>query len=355
MVIPRIDTVLDHKQPDRLPQCNFFSDDFIRENGGTEINLYAELGYDMIPLFSNLASDALNSGTEPDEHGIFTDGWGRQCRRTAASGFIEVLKYAPFAIESLTKFRWDDPAMPERFESKLPDNLHHPKPFSAELESRAGSAFICANVYDPFETLARVIGLKNALMALKTDPDKLKPALERFGLYMKELGLAQVQHQMGKINGIWIWGDVAYTRGLMMSPELYREIILPPLKDMCSVFKEHNVRVIYHTDGNPGEIINDLKYAGIDALHPVEQVPGMEIEALLDEYGSKLTFIGGIPPLPRGMELPTNDLEKVLSKMIDLGENGGLIPGFSNFIPSGFDIDILRFMTKYFKEHGYTK
>jgi hypothetical protein len=162
-------------------------------------------------------------------------------------------------LETLPRFEFDSPDLPERYIKPSPGNLHHPGSFSKELKRLAGSAFLCGNVYDPFETLARVIGLKNALMTLKTDPDKLKPVFSKFGTVMKEFGRAQLNYSGGnKLHGIWIWGDIAYTRGLMMAPSTYRELVLPPLKDMISSFIELGAKVIYHTDGNPLEIVPDL-------------------------------------------------------------------------------------------------
>jgi uroporphyrinogen decarboxylase len=359
-IIERVNAVLDFKPPDMLPQCSFFSDGFIKAQGGLKKNLYVELGYEIVPIFSNIAprvipvtrSAELKSGTS-DGSETFTDGWGRLCRRTPASGFIEVIKYAGYSIDSLNKFEFDPPALPERFENPLPDNSHHPRPFTEELSELSSKAFLCGNVYDPFETLARTIGLKNALIALKTNPDELKPTLELFGNYMKELGIAQLEHKSGDLSGIWIWGDIAYNRGLMMSPSTYRELILPPLKDMCSAFLEKGVKIIYHTDGNPREVLPDLIQAGVHAVHPTEQVPGMELDVLLDEFRGKLTFIGGISPLHPKQSVFNEELKGRISKMIELGKQGGLIPGFTNFISANFDIATLRQITKFFSENNY--
>ncbi|UCH89259.1 MAG: hypothetical protein JSV49_01015 [Thermoplasmata archaeon] len=354
--IERVNAVLNFKQPDRLPQCNFFSDGFIETHGGLERNLYVEHGYELVPLFANISPSLYwqSIGEETDTDGTFIDGWGRTCRKTPSSGFIEVLEYSMNTLETLPRYDFDPYDLPERYERVSPGNLHHPKPFAEELEELKGKAFLVGNVYDPFETLARVIGLKNALMTMKSEPDKLKPVLNKFGTVMKEFGLAQIRYGGGgKLQGIWIWGDIAYTRGLMMAPELYRELVLPALKNMCSAFKDEGVWVIYHTDGNPSEILGDLIDAGVSALHTVEQVQGMELDTLIESYSNKLAFIGGIPPIKTGDADPLTTLKPTLSRMVKLGSSGGLIPGFTNFIHSNFDPELLKAITKFFEEKNY--
>ena len=352
--IERVISVLNHKPPDRLPQCNFFSEGFVRKNSSPDKNLYVEFGYDIVPFFANIAPMMTPSVMEKEKDGTFTDGWGRKCRHLLDSDYIEVLKHAPFSIETLDRYAWDPVELPERYEKPSPGNLHHPRPFAEELRELKGKAFLCGNVYDPFETLGRVIGIKNALITLNTNPDEIKIVLKNFGNYMKELGLAQLNYTgYQDLQGIWIWGDIAYNRGLMFSPTTYHELILPPLKEMCSAFSEQGVKIIYHTDGNPREVLTDLIEAGIHALHPTEQVPGMELESLLTEYAGKITFIGGIPPIKSKTDDPVKELEPTLSKILELGANGGLIPGFTNFIHTDLDPDILRTITKYFVENDY--
>jgi hypothetical protein len=352
--VERINTVLDFKKPDRLPQCNFFTDGFIRSNGGLQKNLYSELGHEIVPLFANINPGVLGINHDEGEDGTFIDGWGRRCRKTPVSGFIEVIEYAMTTLETLPRFEFDSPDLPERYIKPSPGNLHHPGSFSKELKRLAGSAFLCGNVYDPFETLARVIGLKNALMTLKTDPDKLKPVFSKFGTVMKEFGRAQLNYSGGnKLHGIWIWGDIAYTRGLMMAPSTYRELVLPPLKDMISSFIELGAKVIYHTDGNPLEIVPDLVSAGVTALHPVEWVTVTDLRELMTEYHGKISFIGGIPPVNFKDVDPIAELGPVLTELNEIGKHGGLIPGFTNFVNSSTDIKVLDSITNFFTKQGY--
>lgn len=349
----RVNSVFEFKTPDRLPQCNFFTDGFIQKHFKQDSNPYVESGYEIVPLFTDLSPNLQPSPQAEDENGIFTDGWGRKCRRTPASGFIEVLQYPVNTLETLAGFHYEPSTREKRFNKKPNENAHHPRSFSEEIEVQSNKGFLCGNVYDAFETTARAIGLKSALMALKTNPDDMKSVFRSLGEYMIELGLAQVNFKKGGLQGIWIWGDIAYTRGLMMSPDTWRELLLPPLKKMCSSFHGEGLKVIYHTDGNPKEVIDYLIEAGVDALHPTEQVKGMELEGLMDEFYGKLTFIGGIPPL-KSLENGMNpELKKRLSKIIELGRSGGLIPGFSNFIPSSFDKGVLDSITKYLSEKKY--
>jgi uroporphyrinogen decarboxylase len=68
---------------------------------------------------------------------------------------------------------------------------------------------------------------------------------------------------------------------------------MPRLKKIVEVYHGKGLKVIFHSDGNLWDIMDDLVDCGIDALNPIESFAGMDIEKLRKRY-PKLVLIGGI-------------------------------------------------------------
>ena len=54
---------------------------------------------------------------------------------------------------------------------------------------------------------------------------------------------------------------------------------------------EYGLYVIKHSDGNLYPIINLLIDAGIDCLHPIDPLAGMDLEKVKNNYGKIESFI----------------------------------------------------------------
>jgi hypothetical protein len=92
----------------------------------------------------------------------------------------------------------------------------------------------------------------------------------------------------------FIGDDIAYKGRLMFSPRFLRETFLPCLKRMMRPLKEAGIKVIYHSDGDLTEVLNDLVEAGIDGLNPIEPAAGMDIGWLKRRYGKRLILVGNV-------------------------------------------------------------
>jgi len=92
---------------------------------------------------------------------------------------------------------------------------------------------------------------------------------------------------------VFVGEDIAYKNGLIISPKLLREEFMPRLKKIVEVYHGKGLKVIFHSDGNLWDIMDDLVDCGIDALNPIESFAGMDIEKLRKRY-PKLVLIGGI-------------------------------------------------------------
>jgi uroporphyrinogen-III decarboxylase len=95
------------------------------------------------------------------------------------------------------------------------------------------------------------------------------------------------------------WGvasdDAGTQRGEFISPDLFREMILPHYRRLCGWVHEHTSwKTFLHSCGSVRRFIPGWIEAGVDIINPVQiSAAGMEPEGLMEEFGGKIVFWGG--------------------------------------------------------------
>jgi uroporphyrinogen decarboxylase len=147
---------------------------------------------------------------------------------------------------------------------------------------------------------------------------------------------------------IWAADDIAFKTQPLVSPRVYRELLLPHTRKVAAKIAKP---WIYHSDGDLMLIWDDLLSQGMDAIHPLE-AGSMDPVALKARYGDHVSFVGGVDL--RVMEAGTPD-ETVAEtrKMIDiLGPGGGYLLGCSNSVTPNVKPENLVAMLRTLREYG---
>ena len=132
-----------------------------------------------------------------------------------------------------------------------------------------------------------------------------------------------------------IGDDVATHTGMWMSPTDYRRFIKPRHAQIIEFIRARtNAKIIHHCCGACAEILPDLIEIGVDVLNPTQtSAAGMDPFMLKREFGSDITFWGGIDVmhlLPSGSE---QDVEREVKRHIDaLAPGGGYVFSPSHII-----------------------
>jgi len=95
-------------------------------------------------------------------------------------------------------------------------------------------------------------------------------------------------------DGALIADDLGYVRAPLISPRLYREIVLPHHRDFVAHLAADGVPAILHSDGNVAPLIPSFIEAGFAGLHPLECKAGLDLRDLAPLYGDRLIFFGNI-------------------------------------------------------------
>jgi uroporphyrinogen decarboxylase len=104
------------------------------------------------------------------------------------------------------------------------------------------------------------------------------------------------------VDGGYFGDDYGAQKGLLFSPQIWRSMFKPRLARMFAVFRDADLPVILHSDGQISEIIPDLVEIGLTTLNPA-QPEVLDHAWLKRTFGDRLTFYGGVSTqtvLPHG-------------------------------------------------------
>ncbi len=196
-----------------------------------------------------------------------------------------------------------------------------------------GNVCVIPSMWGVFEPVWQAFGFTN-FCKLLSKPNDLKKLFDNRGQFAVDL--VKYMIELGEKNFIFIFDDYGYKSGLLMSPKLYRMYVIPWIKEICSVAHKSGVKIILHSCGDVYQLVEDLIYAGIDALHPIEPTtanPEYDIFKLHNKYGDKISFIGNISPQDLA-DKSTNEIKEQTKRLIK-----ELAPGGGYLLSSGHSIN----------------
>jgi uroporphyrinogen decarboxylase len=185
-----------------------------------------------------------------------------------------------------------------------------------------------------FEMYWRLRGMEKTLLEMVSNPVLTEEMLKRSTEF--SVALSEEACQRFDLDWLWLGDDAAGQQSMLMSPETWRQMVKPSLKQNAEVGKKHGLYVAFHSCGAIRPIIRDLIEIGIDVLNPIQcNCPGMAPLELKKEFGRDLAFMGGIDTqgvLPNGT---SSQVRKVTSELLEgmTADGGGYILAASHTVP----------------------
>ncbi|MGQ9623697.1 MAG: uroporphyrinogen decarboxylase family protein, partial [Candidatus Caldatribacteriaceae bacterium] len=187
-------------------------------------------------------------------------------------------------------------------------------------------------------------------------PAELEFIIRRFTAYNAEIAKMYID---AGAHIILVDDDIAGNQGPFMSPEFYRRILFPALRDEVSAIKEHakkrgrKIFVFFHSDGNITSLLDDLVALGIDGLHPLEPAAGVDLGWVKEHYGDKICLMGNIDTrqvLPFGRP---EDVEREVKRIIkQAAQGGGLIVSSANMFTADVPTENLFAVYRSVRKYG---
>ena len=198
-------------------------------------------------------------------------------------------------------------------------------------------------VHGFFGTPRNLLGVEELLIKYYDDPEMMKDMnnyLADFWISLYEGVLKEVE-----VDCVLIWEDMAYKGDPLISPEMFREFLLPGYQKLTGFFRDYRIKIIQvDSDGDIWKLIPLWIEGGVTGLYPFEVAAGMDVVEVRKAL-PKLSIGGGIDKraLVQGKESIDRELE---SKVPFVLKHGGYIPTIDHLVPS--DVSFENF--KYYRQ-----
>jgi uroporphyrinogen decarboxylase len=323
----RVMTALEHRQPDRVPLFEVWIDnaDLVEQvGGGDPQRAYVELGLDCIeiPFQIPAGSNAWRDGV--DEWGrVWQKGW-------YAGGVVET-------EEDL-----------ERYSPPLGyvDQHFDPERTAEVMERYPDHCFIYGSHVAPFTSAYLAVGMERFFPALYGRTDFILKLLENrtqycLAMFRKATSLGAEIIVMGE--------DSAPSGGPMISPEMWREFVLPFHK---RIVEDTEVPVLWHSDGDITSLLPMAVEAGFAGVHSLEPDSGVDLREVKRDFGQDLVLVGNV----EARVLCEDDLEAVRAEvrrcMSEGAPGGGYMFSTCSSIFEGMNLELVKEMFRYASECG---
>jgi len=117
---------------------------------------------------------------------------------------------------------------------------------------------------------------------------------------------------------------------------MFRNFILPCLKRLVRCIKEYNpnIKVMLHSDGAITSLIPDIISIGVDVIHPLEPLLATDIPSVKNNFGGKISFLGGIDISHALIGNEQDVISEVQTRIHQLAHGGGYVLAPSNHLQS---------------------
>ena len=344
----RIARILKHEKVDRIGLFEHFWNDTHKawaEQGkvSPDANFADLFGFDMEECWAfNLTADLdfePQKIAEDEDTVTLLDGNGATLRRHKFHDTTP--EHIDFAIK--TREDWETRIKP----------LLTPDPRRINFEgyrrtkeqcAKAGRFFVWSGV-NVFESIHPVTGHVNMLMAMIDDPEWVLDMAMTYADLIIELQKMLFEKE-GWPDGIWYYEDMGYKGSPFMSPNFYRQMIQPAHEKTIKFAHDNGMPVIMHSCGYVEPLLPYMIEAGIDCLEVIEVKAGMDLVKLHEQFGDRISFMGGIDV----RTLYTNDravIDRELESKIPLVKQGfNFMLHSDHSIPKTVDFETYQYFIK---------
>ena len=290
---------------------------------------------------------------ERDAHDDCIDSWGSGQSEVNPGEWYPGIHPLPEArtIEDLDAYQgWPDMSDPTR--------IAHVRESARRLAKENQFAIMATPwLLFPFERAHAMQGLEAFLLNMATYPDFARALLERIAAHCKQLMGHFLEELGNNVDIIKIGDDLGTEKSLMISPQMYREILKPIHADFIAFIKARTkAKVFFHSDGDVTPLIEDFIEMGVDILNPIQTSAGSmsDLSSLKKRFGDNIVFCGGIDTqriLPHGsVEEVRQEVRRVMQI---LGPGGGCMIGAVHTIMNDVPAENVLAMVDAVEEFGH--
>lgn len=314
----RVTELLKGDMPDRAPLFDLLRNDEVLEHFAGE-SLTPDNARKVVYSAYAAAIDATRPTVRiPAEEKMLTLPDGREQRHYRWTSWTKHKEYRDseaYAADKRAQIEAEDPAAwNESRQMQLERTLQRIDAEKDEL----GEVFFVPGIAGPgLMGIYGEVGLEAFSYILADCPDIIEALLERNTI----MAVTAAEHypvDHGLAVG-FLGDDIAFKSGPLFNPVWLREHYFPRLARTIDAWHRKGIKVLFHSDGNLNQILDDLVAAGIDGLNPIEVLAGMDIGEIHRRH-PHIFMAGGIDVsqlLPLGSPAEIKD---AVTRAIDAAE-----------------------------------
>ncbi|MCK5738546.1 hypothetical protein KAH55_05170 [bacterium] len=134
--------------------------------------------------------------------------------------------------------------------------------------------------------LLEILGWDMLLLAAGTDAERFGAVTNRYATWVQQYFDALAA---ADVPVVMVHDDMVWTAGPFIHPEWYRKYIFPNLKKLLAPLRESGKKIMFTSDGNFNEFIDDIADAGV---HGFVMEPLTDMKRIAETYGKTHVFIG---------------------------------------------------------------
>lgn len=321
----RLNTTLNHKEPDRVPYdlagttvTGINKKAFVRameyrglshEFDKKEIDPIQQIVTPIEDTLKQLKSDTRRIGSRriPDfekivtvKDGIWelTDSWGCLWKMDESKDFY--FNQFTFPLEQFSSI--DEGLQNYRF----PELEHHSDLIRSDLSEQIQNIYDYGVIADRncaglTETSLRIRGYQNWYLDTMIDPAGVEKLLDlileyKFKYWDLVIDWLIENNLQSRISVISECDDLGTQTSTLLEPDYLRKTIIPRFGLLWSHIKRRlpHIKIFMHTCGSVRVLLPDLIEAGLDILNPVQfTATDMKLKGLKNDFGNDLVFWGG--------------------------------------------------------------
>lgn len=199
-----------------------------------------------------------------------------------------------------------------------------------------------------FGFVREMLGAERTLYAFHDDPALVHDMMEVYTEFVARM-LQRVLDAGTPLSAVYFWEDMCYKGGPLISPQMFREFMLPRYRRITELARSRGVDTIFvDSDGDVTQLIPLWLESGVNGVYPMEVAAGMDVCRLRREYGRDLLMTGGIDK--RVLTQGKAAIDAELEAKIPLAHQGGYIPHIDHAIPHDVPYEHFAYYWKRKKE-----
>lgn len=185
-----------------------------------------------------------------------------------------------------------------------------------------------------FTDATELVGMSQFFVKMVTHPEVTKAVIQKVSDFYYQVTVRFFE-ACGDLLDIFFFGDdMGSQQALLVSPSMWKDFVKPHVARFIELGKQAGLKTMFHSCGAVRDLIDSWIELGLDALNPIQRrARGMDLAGLKRDFGSRLTFHGGID---HQQVLPFGSVEDVRSEVHEVID--ALAPGGGFCLAASHDL-----------------